>query len=174
VVGVPAIRIRKYYDILEKFVNDQNIDCHVVSQTKKELSFGTNVYVDKYTTLSCDNVTLRFEEGLGKFSATLIIGDFAVNIAYIYPEYIAFIYLNYDDDVWDGPVILVKEDEFEKIGFTGTTTTKPQITLQHILKKLKEVERKYIEILWPRQKLVYTAWVAYAMEKLGLQEQKTT
>jgi len=174
---VPAIRIRKYYDILEKFVNDQNIDCHVVSQTKKELSFGTNVYVDKYTTLSCDNgnVTLRFEEGLGKFSATLIIGDFAVNIAYIYPEYIAFIYLNYDDGKWDNPTILVKEDEFEKIGFTGTTTTKPQITLQHILKKFKEVERKYLEVLWPKQKIVYTAWAAYAMEKLGLtQEQKTT
>jgi hypothetical protein len=167
-----AIRIdKRYYDVLEKFVNN-DIRCEVTKQTRKELSFGTEVYVDKYTTLSCDGITLEYEEGLGKFSAILTVGDLAVSITYIYPEYIAFIYLNYGK--WHNPVILVKEDEFEKIGFTSTTTTKPKITIQHILKKFKEVERKYIEILWPRQKLVYTAWVAYAMEKLGLQEQKTT
>jgi hypothetical protein len=169
---VAAIIIREKYDVLEKFMNVD--DCTVVSQSEKKLSLISGVYTDRFTTLSCGDVTLKYEEGLGKFSVFVRIADFAVQIAYLYPEYIAFIYLDYDEK-WDPnrKPIMVNESEFKNVRFSSgiLTSDKYYITLHDILKKVKEIEKKYIEVLWPGQKIAYTAWVAYAMEKLGMSEE---
>jgi hypothetical protein len=177
--GMIAITMGEKYNVLKKLMS-ADVSCNVIAQEEKKLSLVTGVYTDRYTTLSCGDVTLKYEEGLGKFSVLLRIAEFAVQITYFDPEYVAFIYPNYDEK-WDlnDMKIIVKEKEFENIRFTFgiLTAYRDYITLNDILKKMKEIERKFLEVLWPKQKLIYTAWVAHAMDKLGmldeLKEQKT-
>jgi hypothetical protein len=178
-----AIVIRKdIWEALEKFVTTDDVQCRVVSKEDKKLSLISGVYVDRYSTLECSGgVRLRFEEGVGKFAASIDVGDITVvNFAYFDPVYIAFIYLQPTQRIPENVnmrTIIVREEEFDDIRFSNLITIgKYGISLNQLLKRVKEVEKKYIEEVWPRQKIVYTAWVAHAMEKLGLtpQEQKTT
>jgi hypothetical protein len=172
-----TIVIRKdIWEALEKFMTT-DVQCKVISKEDKKLSLISGTYVDRYSTLECDGgVRLRFEEGVGKFAVSIDVGDITiVHFAYFDPEYIAFIYLQPTQRIPENVnmrTIIVKEGEFDNVRFSNLITTgKYGISLNQLLKKIKEVERKYIEEVWPRQKIVYTAWVAYAMEKLGMTEE---
>jgi hypothetical protein len=176
-----TIVVRKdIWEALEKFVTTDDIQCTVTSKQDKKLSLISGTYVDRYSTLDCNSVRLRFEEGVGKFAASIDVGDITVvHFAYLDPEYIAFVYLKPTERIPETEnmrVIIVNENEFENIRFSNLITSgKYGISLSQLLKKIKEVEKKYVEEVWPRQKIVYTAWVAYAMDKLGMfEEQKTT
>jgi hypothetical protein len=163
-----TIVIRKdMWEALEKFVTS-DVQCSVVSKEDKRLALISGTYVDRYSTLECGGVRLRFEEGWGKFAASINAGDITISFAYFYPEYVAFVYLT----PAERPVITVNESEFDNIRLSNLLTIgKYGISLKQLLKKVKEVERKYIEEVWPRQKVVYTAWVAYAMDRLGMTEE---
>jgi hypothetical protein len=166
------------WEALEKFVTTEDIQCMVISREDKKLSLISGTYVDRHSTLNCEYVRLRFEEGVGKFSASIDVGDVTiVNFAYIYPEYIAFVYLKPIKRIPESEnmrVIIVKEDEFSNVRLSDllTSSSRYGISLDQLFKKVKEIERRYLEELWPGQKIVYTAWVVHAMDKLGMLEEK--
>jgi hypothetical protein len=172
-----TIVVRKdIWEALEKFVTTDDIQCTVTSKQDKKLSLISGTYVDRYSTLDCGGVRLRFEEGVGKFATSIDVGDITVvHFAYFDPEYIAFVYLQPTQRIPETAnmrVIIVKEGEFDNIRLSNLITIgKYGISLNQLLRKIKEVERKYMEEIWPHQKIVYTAWVAYAMEKLGMTEE---
>jgi hypothetical protein len=167
------------WEALEKFITTE-VQCIISKKEDKKLSLISGTYVNRYSTLNCGDVKLRFEEGVGKFSASIDVGDVTVvNFAYIYPEYIAYVYLkptlkptNYASD--NMRVIIVKEKEFANVRLSNllTLSTTYGISLDQLFKKIKEIERRYLEELWPGQKIVYTAWVVHAMDKLGMLEEK--
>jgi len=166
-VIIVELRNRKIWDAIKAFV-DKDLKCEIVKKDKKIVGFDT---VLKITTMECNGVTLKFEEGLGIFDALISVNDTDVVYFRYWPDYgvMATIAMYKKGEKWED-LITITKDDFDKVflAYDIVEALARKIPIKQIYDKVEEIERKYVEELWPRQKLVYMAWVSHAMEKLGM------
>jgi len=174
---VIELKNRVVWDALKEFVA-YDVNCEIIDKKKKVVGFDT---VIKFTTLKCGNVTLKFEEGLGIFDALISVGDIDVLYFRYWPNYgiVSTIAMYKKDEKWKD-LVTVTKDSFDEtfLAYDIAEALARKISLKQVYDKIEEIEKKFLEELWPKQKIAYTAWVYHAFEKLGmtaeLKEQKTT
>jgi hypothetical protein len=174
---IVELKDRRIFDTIKSFVNVNTENCAVIEKEDKRLGFGDTVYVVRFSTVKCDDITIRFEEGLGKFGAIIIIDNVEILGFRYWPFYDVVGRITMDKE-WKKAVTVTK-DSFDNVyvAYDTIEALARKISLREIFNKIEEIERRYLEELCLGQKIVYTAWVAHAMEKLGMleeKEQKTT